>query len=316
MILTQKTRGIYFGLLLIFSVLALVYFKNILLPLAYAYTFAVFTFPFYKVMENYKIPRGFSIPLMAIAYLLLSIGGIYMVSYSVQEGVEFIESRELELLAVRDSFFDLLKKINLKEYFIAEKGMERLMSIIQYFSFSVFNYFSLYVLSFLYFIFIYLAPNRLIYKYVDYGRLGQKIRTYIKYKFFFSTITALAVSFVLMAFSIQRWQAISIIVFVLNFIPNIGSIIATLLPVPIYYLSYGLGVEFWFLLVFTSSLQFLIGNMVEPRIMGNMLNVPAIFVIFALLFWGKVWGALGVFFAVPSLIAIYYLLPRIKKYLS
>ena len=80
-----------------------------------------------------------------------------------------------------------------------------------------------------------------------------------------------------------------------------------------FYFSYDIGPEFWFLILSTSIVQFTLGNMIEPKIMGNFLNIPGIIVVFFLLVWGKVWGALGVFFAVPSLIFLSQINPKFKR---
>lgn len=316
MILNGKTRLLYFGILAIFSVLGLMYFKDILLPLAYSYTFAAFVFPIYSWMNKKKIPRAINVGVVTAIFLIISVGLIYLFSYAVQGSIDFLENHNEEISGVRDSFYALLGEFNVKRYFIDEKGMDRLLFMVQYFSFSIVNYFSLFVLSFIFYVFIFIAPERQLERYINYKKVGDKLRAYIKYKFFFSLITAAAISLILMSFNVKAWQAIGIFVFILNFIPNIGSIVSTLLPVPMYFLMYGFGVEFWFLLISTSFVQFLVGNMIEPKVMGDLLKIPGLVVVIALLFWGKIWGALGVFFAVPSLIAIYHFYPRIRRYLG
>lgn len=316
MILNQKTRFLYFGILLIFSVVGLVYFRNILLPLAYSYTFAVFVFPFYKWLRRLRLYKGISVGLVTAVFLLVSVSMIYLFTFAIQGALDYVNMHNREVMEIRNSFYRLLTEFNVKQYFVDEKGMDRVLSLLQYFSFSVVNYLSLFVLSFIYYVFIFIAPDRVLEKYINYKRVGDKLRLYIKYKFVFSLVTALAISFILMAMEIDYWPSISIFVFVLNFIPNIGSIVATLLPLPMFFLKYGFGVEFWFLLSSTSFIQFLVGNMIEPKVMGNLMDVPAIIVVIALLFWGKIWGAMGVFFAVPSLIAVYHFYPRIRRYLS
>ncbi|MCO4754668.1 MAG: hypothetical protein KC478_09295, partial [Bacteriovoracaceae bacterium] len=108
--------------------------------------------------------------------------------------MEFFNSHGKELMAVQVSFLDFLEQFKLKEYFVAERGMERIVSMLQYFSFSLVNYLSLFVLSFVYYVFIFIAPEGYLERYLDYGKVGVLLRTYIKYKFFFSLITALSVS--------------------------------------------------------------------------------------------------------------------------
>lgn len=104
---------------------------------------------------------------------------------------------------------------------------------------------------------------------------------------------------------------LSTLIFVLNYIPTIGSIVAALVP-PLFALvqpeiaawipgespsnSYifavlvFLGVSFW---------QFSIGNFVQPRIMGDTLNLSALVVLLALAIWGAIWGIPGMFLSAP-----------------
>lgn len=316
MILTQKTRLLYFGITCIFSVIGLVYFRDILLPLAYSYTFAVFVFPLYRWAHQKGAPRPINLFAITITFLFVSISMIYLFTYAAQGIVDYLEAHANDLESVKIAFYETLNRFKLESYFLDEKGMDQVLNLLQYFSFSLMNYLGLFALSFVFYVFIFLSPFRLLNKYLDHGKLGADLRTYIKTKFVFSLSTAIIISFVLAAFEIQNWQSIAIFVFILNFIPNIGSIVATLLPLPMYFLAYGGGPEFWFLFISTSFVQFVVGNMIEPKVLGNLLNVPAIVVVVALLFWGKVWGALGVFFAVPSLIALYHFYPRIRRYLS
>lgn len=316
MILNQKTRFLYIGTLLVFSVLGLIYFRDILLPLAYSYTFACFVFPFYTWLSEKKVPKTFSVAIVTGFFLLVSIGLIFLFTYAIQGVIDYFNMHAGEFNALKVSFYSMLGEFNIQQYFVDEKGMNQIMSMLQYFSFSVVNYLSLFVLSFIYYVFIFVAPDRALAKYINYKKVGDKLRVYLKYKFVFSFITAFSISLILMAFKIDHWQSIAVFVFILNFIPNIGSIIATVLPLPMYFLRFGFGMEFWFLLLSTSVIQFLVGNMIEPKVMGDLLKVPAIVVVVALLFWGKVWGALGVFFAVPSLIAIYHFFPRIRRFVS
>ncbi len=91
------------------------------------------------------------------------------------------------------------------------------------------------------------------------------------------------------------------LIFLFNFIPNIGSIIASLLPVIFSLVQFGsLSKAFWMLLALT-ILQTTMGNLVEPRLMGRTLNLSPLMVIISLIFWGYLWGVAGMILAVPIL---------------
>jgi predicted PurR-regulated permease PerM len=89
------------------------------------------------------------------------------------------------------------------------------------------------------------------------------------------------------------------LLFVLNFIPNVGSIIASGIPIIICTLQSGVDfrtISFSLLII---STQMLFGNVLEPKIQGDNLNLSPITVLIALIFWGWVWGIVGMILAVP-----------------
>ena len=309
----KKLPYYYNGLLLVFCVVGLIYFRSILLPLAYALCFGVFVYPLYRWGRACRLPKSVNVASVSFVFLVASSLLLYLFAFSIQGWLDFFNSHGKELMGVQESFLAYLDRFNLKEYFIDQKITEHIMSILQFFSFSIVNYLSLFALSFVFYVFLFVAPEKHLEMVLDFKQTGALLRTYIKIKFFISFFTAMAVSLIFIAFDIKYWESVSILVFILNFIPNLGSIVATLLPLPMFYFSYDIGPEFWFLILSTSIVQFTLGNMIEPKIMGNFLNIPGIIVVFFLLVWGKVWGALGVFFAVPSLIFLSQINPKFKR---
>jgi predicted PurR-regulated permease PerM len=95
-----------------------------------------------------------------------------------------------------------------------------------------------------------------------------------------------------------------LLAFLLNFIPNIGSVIATILPLPIVYIQFGhFSTVFWVAL-FLIGIQAVIGNFLDPRIVGKSLHLSPLVVLFSLMFWGWLWGFIGMFLAVPISVII------------
>ena len=91
----------------------------------------------------------------------------------------------------------------------------------------------------------------------------------------------------------------AILTFLLNFIPNIGSIVAVIIPMPIVLLQYGANHQFILALILLSSVQTLIGNIFEPKIMGESMGLHPVTILFFLTFWGSIWGVIGMFLSVP-----------------
>jgi len=87
--------------------------------------------------------------------------------------------------------------------------------------------------------------------------------------------------------------------FALNFIPTIGSILAVVLPVIYGLLSLADPVALIVLLTVLSATQFLAGEVVLPRVMGDRLNLSSVVILLVLVVWGAMWGPAGMFLAIP-----------------
>ena len=89
------------------------------------------------------------------------------------------------------------------------------------------------------------------------------------------------------------------LIFLLNFIPNIGSVIAVFLPVVMTLIeTESPGTALGLALALT-AVQQLLGSFVEPRMMGSSLNISPFVVLVSLTVWGSMWGITGMFLCVP-----------------
>ncbi|MHC4167249.1 MAG: AI-2E family transporter [Planctomycetota bacterium] len=99
--------------------------------------------------------------------------------------------------------------------------------------------------------------------------------------------------------------------FMLNFIPNIGSVIATILPLPFALLDPQLGlVSKILVLVIPGTIQFVIGNLLQPKMLGESLDLHPVVVLMSLIFFGTIWGIIGMFLAVPITAVVKIFLQR------
>merc|ERR1711865_172312 len=90
--------------------------------------------------------------------------------------------------------------------------------------------------------------------------------------------------------------------FLLNFIPNVGSMIAMVLPLPIVIVDDNLS-TFQKVGAFAGpgAVQGYVGNALEPMLFGKSLNMPPLSILAALVIWGSLWGLLGAILSVPLL---------------
>ena len=103
------------------------------------------------------------------------------------------------------------------------------------------------------------------------------------------------------------------LIFLLNFIPTIGSLLATLFPVAFSLLQFGEFTTASIILIIVSAIQVVIGNLIEPRWMGNSMNISPLVSILSLMFWGLIWGTTGMIISVPFTVVVIIILSEIES---
>jgi AI-2 transport protein TqsA len=131
-------------------------------------------------------------------------------------------------------------------------------------------------------------------------KIDKQIQRYLAIKTVVSFVTGVLATLVLMIFGVDFAIVFGFFTFILNYIPNIGSIIATALPLTVAAFQFeNLWPAFWILIIL-ASIQMIIGNFIEPRVMGEGLGLSTLVVLFFLFFWGWLWGIAGMILAVPT----------------
>lgn len=139
-------------------------------------------------------------------------------------------------------------------------------------------------------------------------RVRNDIQKYISIKMFTSSLTGF-LSYVFMKIAGVDFAGVwGLIIFLLNFIPTVGSIIATIFPAMIALAQSDGYTLFILVLAGITALQIAIGNIMEPRLMGNSFNLSPIVILLNLGLWGYIWGITGMFLCVPFLIIIIIIL--------
>ena len=107
--------------------------------------------------------------------------------------------------------------------------------------------------------------------------------------------------------------AFGIFAFLLNFIPSLGSVVATFLPLPIVLVTEDMTLATGIMAIaIPGAIQFSVGNVIEPKVMGKSLELHPVTILVALIFWGTLWGVVGMFLAVPITAVLRILLGRLE----
>ncbi len=134
--------------------------------------------------------------------------------------------------------------------------------------------------------------------------IAAKFQKYMLVRSAMSVLTGLVVWVFALLAGLELATAWGVIAFVLNYIPFIGPLVATVFPTLFALAQF----ESWELAVIVfvglNLIQFLIGSYLEPRIAGSALSISPFLVLLAVFFWAFLWGIPGAFIGVPIVIAI------------
>jgi AI-2 transport protein TqsA len=130
--------------------------------------------------------------------------------------------------------------------------------------------------------------------------IEDRVQRYISLTVFISVLTGVLVGSSLAIMGVQFAAVFGLLAFLLNFIPNIGAVIATLLPIPLVFLDPNIGIITAILAVaIPAAIQILIGSLLQPKMLGNSLELHPVVLLLALLFFAMIWGVGGAFLATP-----------------
>jgi AI-2 transport protein TqsA len=95
----------------------------------------------------------------------------------------------------------------------------------------------------------------------------------------------------------------SILIFFASYIPVVGGFVGILLPPVFALVQFDTWWQSLTLLVVLQTIQFIVGNVVQPRMQGDSLNIDPVVVLLSLAFWGLIWGLPGMFLSTPLTVA-------------
>ncbi|MBK1879147.1 AI-2E family transporter [Pelagicoccus mobilis] len=135
-------------------------------------------------------------------------------------------------------------------------------------------------------------------------RIVRRLNMYLYIKTVISLLTAV------LSYAVMAWWGLDfapfwgLLVFLLNFIPTVGSILAVIFPSLLSFIQYDSPTPILAVVGLLAAIQIIIGNFIEPAMTGRTLNMSPFGLIVSLTFWGMLWGIVGMFLAVPITVCI------------
>jgi len=136
-----------------------------------------------------------------------------------------------------------------------------------------------------------------------FGKVTGSIKRYLAIKTMTSLLTGAVIGISLAFLGVENAVLWGLLAFMLNYVPNIGSIIAAVPSVLFALVQLGVGGALATAAVF-AVVNVIIGSVLEPRLMGRGLGLSTLVVFVSLVFWGWVLGPVGMFLSVPLTMTI------------
>lgn len=136
------------------------------------------------------------------------------------------------------------------------------------------------------------------------GQTAAKLRRFMLVRTLMSVMTGVLVWAFVAAVGLNLALEWGVIAFVLNYIPVLGPLVATVFPTLFAMAQFSSWQTALGVFVCLNSIQFLVGSYLEPRVAGNALSISPFTVLFGIFFWTFLWGIAGAFLGVPIMIAI------------
>lgn len=135
-------------------------------------------------------------------------------------------------------------------------------------------------------------------------RIGAEVQRYVWLKTVMSLLPALASYVVMKIVGLDLAEFWALLIFAMNYIPYIGAWLGVIVPTILAAVQFGAIAPVLWTAGPLSIVQFTTGSILEPRIMGQGLNLSPVVMLLALAFWGTIWGVVGMFLAVPLMVVI------------
>ncbi|MBO3697489.1 AI-2E family transporter [Roseivirga sp. E12] len=145
----------------------------------------------------------------------------------------------------------------------------------------------------------------------SFTEVKASIVSYMKVKFFTSFCTGLFFGTLSWIFGIDFALFWGFLAFLLNFIPTVGSIAATIPPVLLGLIQIDSSGTFVLFIALLIATQFVWGNVIEPYMMGSSVALNTVTVILGLVIWGYIWGISGMLLSVPLIVMARVILAQI-----
>jgi len=319
--LLRTVRNLFIVALAVVLIAVLKMLSTLLLPLVLAILLTLVTLPLVIWLKERGVPKGIIIPIVVVITISVVFFIVNILTSTFSEVIsqqvrlrDQFETKITLLLQLLSDRFNLNWNLDFSPIAYMIERID-LSKTIKGLAASVGSFGSSFFLFTLYYIFLLIGVSdyKTYLHYVvednvrlleSFETLQKSVATYISIKTVISLITALNAYLICKFFGVNFAIFWAFITFFLNFIPNIGSIISSLCIMFIAFIQFDTYSRFLVVSLLVTMNQMVIGNFIDPIVMGSRLRLNAVTVIFGLVFWGYIWDIPGMLLSVPLMVII------------
>lgn len=145
------------------------------------------------------------------------------------------------------------------------------------------------------------------------GKFNKSIQRYLLIKTGVSALTGVGAYIIMASFGLDFAGVLAVFVFLSNFVPYVGSLVSTSLPVVLALLQFPTWKTALFILIGITVTQQVLGNILEPRLQGRGLNVSPLLILLSLVYFSWMWGIVGMIVCMPIVAGIRIILEEFPR---
>jgi len=322
---SRNIQTVFLGILTLLALGTVFYFlRQIFIPLAFATLVSLMLTPLVNRLVKLKIPRliGILLVMSALFVILYGIGQIFYSSlYNFAASFETYQSRFSQIL------HEIWNRLQIPEEFFPTMGWTQdLINQVIQMTGSFVSFGTSLGLALLFIVLMLIEtplswrklkrafPQHVTVKVARaVSDTTKQVARYLILKTMMSTVTGVLVWLSLSIIGQDLARFWGLMAFLLNYIPNLGSLFVLLLTMTLgfaqFYPDWNRIIAVW---VTMPVIQIIIGSIIDPQLQGHQLDLSPLLILISLIVWGWIWGFAGMFLAVPLTVALKILLSHIK----
>jgi predicted PurR-regulated permease PerM len=286
--------------------------STLILPFIAAVFLAILSLPIMAWLQRLRLPSAIAVPITVVIVLAALGAALYLISGSVDRFVEKAPQYRTQLGELRNEVLAWFEERGVDtSTWASDRRLDPgvVMDFVSSAISSTTSIVSSFILVLLALVFILFEaaqfPAKLQLAFGSEpamsGRLDtimQEVQSYFAIKTVISLVTGILVGAWVGICGVEFFLLWGFVAFLLNYIPNLGSLMAAVPTVLIALAEEGLGTAIAVASGY-AVINIFMGSTVEPRVMGRRLGLSTLVVLLSLVFWGWVWGPIGMVLSIP-----------------